>query len=108
MKRQKILFMIALLCTIVQGTRAQNYDVWDGTTTTVSLSKTPLPATASGAAKHKEIPRGSRRMAATSAAPETSAPQFTPPATAPETSAEQKIHRLAGGSTPSPATTKKI
>ena len=26
--------MIALLCTIVQGTRAQNYDVWDGTTTT--------------------------------------------------------------------------
>ena len=44
----------------------------------------------------------------TDVAPETSAPQFTPPATAPETSAEQKIHRLAGGSTPSPATTKKI
>ena len=32
--KKKIFFMLALLCTIVQGTRAQNYDVWDGTTTT--------------------------------------------------------------------------
>ena len=32
--KKKIFFILALLCTIVQGTRAQNYDVWDGTTTT--------------------------------------------------------------------------
>ena len=32
--KKKILMMLALLCAIVQGTRAQNFDVWDGHTTT--------------------------------------------------------------------------
>ena len=30
MMRQKILTILALLCTFVQGAWAQNYDVWDG------------------------------------------------------------------------------
>ena len=34
MRKKKILFMIALLCAVAQGARAQNFDVWDGTTTT--------------------------------------------------------------------------
>jgi len=34
MRTKKLFLILALLCTIVQGTRAQNYDVWDGTTTT--------------------------------------------------------------------------
>ena len=32
--RQKIFLLFALLCAAAQGARAQNYDVWDGTTTT--------------------------------------------------------------------------
>ena len=31
--QKKILFMIALLCAVVQGAWSQNYDVWDGMTT---------------------------------------------------------------------------
>jgi len=34
MRTKKLLLILALLCTIVQGTRAQNFDVWDGHTTT--------------------------------------------------------------------------
>ena len=34
MRKKKILMMLVLLCAIVQGTRAQNFDVWDGHTTT--------------------------------------------------------------------------
>ena len=30
MKRKKLLFILALLCAIVQGAWAQDYDVWDG------------------------------------------------------------------------------
>ena len=85
MRTKQLFLILALLCTMVQGAWAQAS--WDevytmtnttsanwtalpeGTTAgaTISPSTTPLPATASGAAKHKEIPRGSRRMAATSA-----------------------------------------
>ena len=85
MRIKQLFLILALLCTMVQGAWAQAS--WDevyamtntteanwtalpeGTTAgaTISPSTTPLPATASGAAKHKEIPRGSRRMAATSA-----------------------------------------
>ena len=32
--KKKVLLILALLCTIVQGTWAQNFDVWDGHTTT--------------------------------------------------------------------------
>ena len=85
MRIKQLFLILALLCAMVQGAWAQAS--WDevyaitnttsanwtalpeGTTAgaTISPSTTPLPATASGAAKHKEIPRGSRRMAATSA-----------------------------------------
>ena len=85
MRTRQLFLILALLCAMVQGAWAQAS--WDevyamtntteanwtalpeGTTAgaTISPSTTPLPATASGAAKHKEIPRGSRRMAATSA-----------------------------------------
>ena len=32
MRKKKILFMIALLCAVAQGARAQNFNVWDGVT----------------------------------------------------------------------------
>ncbi|MBQ9666941.1 MAG: hypothetical protein IJV33_10790 [Bacteroidaceae bacterium] len=32
--KAKVLFILALLCTIAQGAWAQNYDVWDGSTAT--------------------------------------------------------------------------
>ena len=79
MRIKQLFLILALLCAMVQGAWAQAS--WDevyamtntteanwtalpeGTTAgaTISPSTTPLPATASGAAKHKEIPRGSRR-----------------------------------------------
>ena len=34
MKGKKILLILALLCAIVQEAWSQNYDVWDGVTTT--------------------------------------------------------------------------
>ena len=34
MRTKKLLLILALLCTLVQGTWAQNFDVWDGHTTT--------------------------------------------------------------------------
>ncbi|MBQ3698787.1 MAG: hypothetical protein II886_02655 [Prevotella sp.] len=33
MRQKKIFLILALLCAMVQGTRAQNFDVWDGVTT---------------------------------------------------------------------------
>jgi hypothetical protein len=34
MRQKKLFLILALLCALVQGTRAQNFDVWDGHTTT--------------------------------------------------------------------------
>ena len=48
--RQKIFLLTALLCAVAQGAWAQNYGVWDGTTTT-RLSPSVmrfLPAMTSG------------------------------------------------------------
>ena len=111
MRTKQLFLILALLCTMVQGAWAQAS--WDevyamtntteanwtalpeGTTAgaTISPSTTPLPATASGAAKHKEIPRGSRRMAR---------PQRYLHAAIPPHAAQ-----AAGGSTPAAATKKK-